>query len=216
MTNNIEKLYKEYPVLKKIDKDLNGLISEKAIYKELLAGDKLSTYGSSCVGFLFVLRGDINIKRLGFEGEETNLYNIGKGELCHEALSCFLRCEPLNIIGKATQDSQICIIPFEIMQNYLLNNADFLKIIYRDLHSKFNLIIELKEKVKHEPLEKRLVKLLISKQSKNIYSTHAEIAFELDSAREVISRRLKELEKEGYVKLTRGKIQIVKDLNELI
>lgn len=153
---------------------------------------------------------------MGVEGEETNLYNIGKGELCHEALSCFLRCEPLNIIGKATQDSQICIIPFEIMQNYLLNNADFLKIIYRDLHSKFNLIIELKEKVKHEPLEKRLVKLLISKQSKNIYSTHAEIAFELDSAREVISRRLKELEKEGYVKLTRGKIQIVKDLNELI
>ena len=37
MTNNIEKLYKEYPVLKKIDKDLNGLISEKEVYKELLA-----------------------------------------------------------------------------------------------------------------------------------------------------------------------------------
>ena len=127
-----------------------------------------------------------------------------------------MKCEPLNIIGKATQDSRICIIPFDIVENYLLNNVDFLKEMYRDLHSKFNLIIGTKEEVKHESLQKRLVKLLISKKSKNIYATHAEIAFELDSAREVISRRLKELEKEGYVKLTRGKIQIIKDLNELM
>ena len=165
---------------------------------------------------MFVLSGDIKIQRLNYEGEETNLYNMGRGQLCHEALSCFLRCEPLNIVGRATQDSRICIIPFEIVERYLLNNVEFLKEMYRDLHSKFNLIIGNKEEVKHESLQKRLVKLLISKESKNIYATHAELAFELDSAREVISRKLKELEKEGYLKLTRGKIQVIKDLKELI
>lgn len=216
MTYNIEDLYEAYPVLKKVDRSFNGVISKKVIYKELLASEHLTTNGTSCTGFLFVLSGDIKIQRIGYDGEETNLYNIGRGELCHEALSCFLKCEPLNIIGKATQDSRICIIPFDIVENYLLNNVDFLKEMYRDLHSKFNLIIGTKEEVKHESLQKRLVKLLINKKSKNIYATHAEIAFELDSAREVISRRLKELEKEGYVKLTRGKIQIIKDLNELM
>lgn len=216
MNDNIKDLYNAYPVLKVIDKSLNGIITSKALFKELLANEYLSTYGTGCVGFLFVLSGDIKIQRINYEGEETNLYNIGRGELCHEALSCFLRCEPLSIIGKATQDSRICIIPFEIVEKYLINNVNFLKEIYRDLHSKFNLIIGTKEEVKHESLKRRLVKLLINKESKNIYATHAEIAFELDSAREVISRRLKELEQEGYLKLTRGKIQIIKNLNELI
>ena len=216
MIDNMKDLYSAYPILRKIDKNSNGIISEKAIFKELIASEYLTTYGTGCTGFLFVLSGDIKIQRLNYEGEETNLYNMGRGQLCHEALSCFLRCEPLNIVGRATQDSRICIIPFEIVERYLLNNVEFLKEMYRDLHSKFNLIIGNKEEVKHESLQKRLVKLLISKESKNIYATHAELAFELDSAREVISRKLKELEKEGYLKLTRGKIQIIKDLKELI
>ena len=80
----------------------------------------------------------------------------------------------------------------------------------------FNVIINVKEEVKHEPLTNRLIKLLISKNSKNIYVTHNDLAFELDSAREVISRKLKQLEKMGYLKLSRGKIQIEKDLNELL
>lgn len=216
MIDNVKELYNAYPVLKKIDKSTNGIITEKSVFKELLANEYLSTYGTGCVGFIFVLSGDIKIQRVGYEGEETNLYNIGRGQLCHEALSCFLRCEPLNIIGKATQDSRIMLIPFEIVEKYLLNSTDFLKEMYRDLHYKFNLIIGTKEEVKHESLQRRLVKLLISKESKNIYATHAELAFELDSAREVISRKLKELEKEGYLKLTRGKIQVVKELKELI
>ena len=114
------------------------------------------------------------------------------------------------------QNSKICIIPFDIVNTYLLNNTLFLQYIYKDLYSKFNVIINVKEEVKHEPLTNRLIKLLISKNSKNIYVTHNDLAFELDSAREVISRKLKQLEKMGYLKLSRGKIQIEKDLNELL
>ena len=79
---------------------------------------------------------------------------------------------------------------------------------------KLKIIINVKEEVRHESLTNRLVKLLIDKKSRNIYITHNELAFELDSAREVVSRKLKELEKRGYLKLSRGKITIEKDLNE--
>ena len=127
MIDNMKDLYSAYKILKKIDKNSNGIISEKAIFKELLANEYLTTYGTGCTGFLFVLSGDIKIQRLNYEGEETNLYNMGRGQLCHEALSCFLRCEPLNIVGRATQDSRICIITFEIVERYLFNNVEFLK-----------------------------------------------------------------------------------------
>jgi len=87
--------------------------------------------------------------------------------------------------------------------------------IYEDLHKKFNSILENKEEIMHESLETRLVKLLINKNSNIIYATHGELAFEVDSAREVVSRKLKSIEKRGYIKLERGKILIIKDLKEL-
>lgn len=213
---NINNLFEAYPILKEIDRNNSGIISEKAILKSLLAEELMSSYGESCVGFLFVISGSIKIQRINENGEETHLYNIKRGELCHEALSCFLRCETLSIVGKAIQDSEICIIPFEVVNKYLLNDIGFMQYIYKDLHKKFNKIISNKEESKYESLEKRLIKLLISKKSNIIYTTHSELAFELDSAREVISRKLKDLEKNGYVKGSRGKIQILKDLNNII
>ncbi len=220
MINNrndyISELYEAYPNLAQIDKDNNGILSQKATFKELLSDEYLTTHESECIGFLFVISGNIKIQKINEKGEETNLYNIQKGELCHEALSCFMNCKSLNIIGRAIQDSKICVIPFYIVNNYLLNDTLFLQYIYKDLYSKFKIIVNLKEEVKHESLTNRLVKLLIDKKSKNIYLTHNDLAFELDSAREVVSRKLKELEKKGYLKLGRGKIQIEKDLNEII
>ena len=56
----------------------------------------------------------------------------------------------------------------------------------------------------------------MSKSSKSIYATHSELAFEIDSTREVVSRSLKKIEKQGFIKMLRGKIQILKDLNELL
>lgn len=66
----------------------------------------------------------------------------------------------------------------------------------------------------HESLETRLVKLLINKNSNIIYTTHGELTFEIDSDREVVSRKLKSIEKRGYIKLERGKIIIIKNLKE--
>lgn len=127
-----------------------------------------------------------------------------------------MNCKSLNIIGKAIQDSKICVIPFDVVNKYLLQDTLFLQYIYKDLYDKLKIIINVKEEVRHESLTNRLVKLLIDKKSRNIYITHNELAFELDSAREVVSRKLKELEKRGYLKLSRGKIQIEKDLNEVL
>ena len=220
MINNknhcINKLYEVYPILAQIDEANKGILSERANFKELLSGEYLTTREDECIGFLFVISGSIKIQKLNEKGEETNLYNIERGQFCHEALSCFMNCTSLNIIGKAIHDSKICVIPFDIVNKYLLHDTLFLQYIYKDLYNKFKIIINTKEQIKHESLTNRLIKLLIDKKSKNIYLTHNDLAFELDSAREVISRKLKELENMGYLKLSRGKIQIEKDLSEII
>lgn len=214
--NYIQALFDKYPVLEQIDKKNNGIISEHAYFKNLHAEEYIAGTGEICHGILFVLEGIINIQKININGEQTNLYNIKQGEFCHEALSCIADFESLNISGKAIQYSEICIIPLDIVKRYIMIDEEFLLYIYEDLYKKFNAVLENKENMIHESLETRLIKLLISKNSKIIYVTHSELAFEVDSVREVISRNLKSIEKRGYIKLERGKILILKDLNEIL
>jgi CRP/FNR family transcriptional regulator len=216
MEMNIEALYEIYPILKEIDTKNNGIIKGNTTFRELYKGEFLKTSQDNCSGLLFVIEGKIKIHKLNEEGEETNIYDIRSGELCHEALSCYFNCEALNVLGKALQNSKIAMVSAEVVRKYLLIDSRFLQKIYKDLYKKFTNILENKEERIHESVEKRLIKLLLSKNSKIIYSTQGDLAFEIDSAREVISRKLKTIEDSGYIKRTRGKIQIIKDLNKLL
>ncbi|EKQ54485.1 MULTISPECIES: Crp/Fnr family transcriptional regulator [unclassified Clostridium] len=211
---NLKALYESYPILKEINDRNSEIISSHAIFKTLYADQYMKSEEGTCSGILFVVKGTIKIQKINKNGDETNLYNIKQGEFCHEALTCLSNFESLNITGKAIQDSEICIIPLDIMRLHVITDSKFLLYIYEDLYRKFNTIIENKEEIIHESLETRLVKLLLSKKSNIIYATHSELAFEIDSAREVVSRKLKQIEKEGYIKLERGKIIINKNLND--
>jgi CRP/FNR family transcriptional regulator len=213
---NIKSLYESYPILYNMNQKNNKIIDKHAVFKTVYADEQVNPQEGTCLGILFVIKGTIKIQKINLEGEETNLYNIKQGEFCHEALTCLAHFESLNITGRAIQNSEICIIPIDTVRLYFMKDPEFLLYIYEDLHNKFNAVIENKEEIMHESLETRLVKLLINKNSSIIYATHSELAFEVDSAREVISRKLKEIEKRGYIKLERGKILIIKSLKEIM
>ena len=80
-----------------------------------------------------------------------------------------MKYESLNIVAKALEDSEIFIMNIDITKNILLKDIDFLQYMYKDIYSKFNNVLNNKEKIIHEPLEIRLIKLLISKNSNVIY-----------------------------------------------
>lgn len=208
---NIERLYKCYPILKKINDENNHIIDNTVQFKKLYADDRMNnTSTGSCIGIVFVLEGMIKIQRISKDGGETNLFNLTMGDFCHEALSCLLELRSLNIEGRALQDSLICIIPPNVVREYLFKSPEFLCSMYMDLYKKFDSVIEGKEEKLHDSVETRLIKYLKDKNSKVIYATHKEIAFEIDTSREVVSRKLKEFEKKGYLSLERGKIVINK------
>jgi CRP/FNR family transcriptional regulator len=215
-TEYIKALYNQYPILEKIDKENNKIVTANAYFKNIYADESIVESEEACNGIIFVLEGIINIQKLNIDGEQTNLYNIKQGEFCHEALSCISNLESLKITAIAQQFSSICIIPVDIVKQYLFQDQEFLLYIYQDLYNKFSAIIENKEKMLHQSLDERLIKLLLSKNSNIIYSTHKQLAFEVDSAREVISRSLKSIERRGYIRLERGKIVLLKDLNQIL
>lgn len=204
----MEALYKVYPILEKVNRSSNGIVDRMIVKKEMYPKESLKRYGDSCIGFTFLVEGEIKINKINKDGKETYLYNLKPGELCHEALSCILECRPLNINADATKKCIVYILPLEIVEKYLLKDIEFMKYLYKNLYKKTKLLIESKEKITHEPLEERLIELLKDRNSKIIYATHEELAVELGSSREVITRKLKKLEREGILKTERGKIYL--------
>ena len=149
---NLELLYDRYPVLKTINDQNENIIDKNAYFKTLQFNEYISSSNGTCQGILFIVDGMLKIQRLSENGDETSLYEIKEGELCHEALSCLLNFNPLNIIGRAVMNSTICIIPIEIVRNYLIKDLQFLKYMYEDLYEKFNIIIQKREDKNHNSL----------------------------------------------------------------
>ncbi|MGL6175013.1 MAG: Crp/Fnr family transcriptional regulator [Cellulosilyticaceae bacterium] len=201
----IESLYKAYPILKMINERNKNKLDEGFSFRVLERGEYLR--GKECPGLIFIVKGKIKAEKIDLEGRQTNLYEIEEGELCHESLSCHLKCESLEVMGYAVVDTIVAILPKEMIDKYLLNDVEFMQYLYKNLYNKFKTIIGHKESIIHESIEERVLKYLAQKGKNIIYTTHQEIALELGSSREVISRKLKQLENEGYIELGRGKIK---------
>lgn len=215
-TKLIQQAFETYPVLKQLDKRYDHLLSKQMYFRWMEADDSMSAGESGCEDMIFILQGLIKITKLTQAGDETNLYNIGKGELCHEYLNCLLSNEPLFIVGKVLQSTLVAVIPFSVVESCLMNDTTFLTFMYRDLHKKLSYVIGAKEKKLHSSLEQRILTFLVNRKGNKVYATHKEIALETDAAREAVSRKLKELEAKGYIRLGRGSIEICKDLREYI
>lgn len=211
----INEVFKIYPILNKINEKAKEAIITKGYYKSFNSGEYVNGNDRSCKGFVFIIDGKISIEKINNKGEVTKLYNIEKGEICHETLSCILNKQSLNIIGEVIQDCKLYMIPIEIAKSYLLQDVFFLEYIYEDIFRKFKFVIEDKEGIIHDSVKSRLIKLLVNKNNNIIYSTHKEMALEIGTSREVVSRKLKELEREGYIEMLRGKVKIIKDLKEI-
>lgn len=181
---NIEKFFAAYPILKEIDLKNDGRIKSNAIYKKIEEGKYLYSIGNECSGVLFVISGTIKVQKINEEGSETNLYDIRKGQLCHEALSCMLNNKSLEIIVRAVEDSEVYIINAEIVKNILLKDISFIEYMYKDIYEKLNIVVSNKEKIKYDSVEKRLINFLMSQNSNEIKIKQSEIGFNIDSTRE--------------------------------
>ena len=207
----MENLWSEleylYPELN--ETEYREIVKDKIHFKKMDSGEMVGSIGSGCSDFLFIVKGTMKIERVDQNGRVTKLYELGPGELCHDFLSCYMGWETLNLSAWAITDMTVAMLPSKLLQKYLLNDIGFMKKAYSKLYDKFRKIVLSKEKIIHESILNRLVCYLLDKNSENIYITHQEIAYDLSSAREVISKNLKKIEKLGLIKMERNKIKIL-------
>lgn len=180
-------------------------------HQKLEAGMILLDESRGCSGVILVLSGIIRIYKLSEEGKEITLYRIGRGETCVLTVACMLgaRDIPFPVAAAAEQVSDVVFIPIEIFKRYFFEIPSIQKFIFSSMSAKLYSLLGLLENVTFKRTSDRLVDFLITKTAGGaypLYATHETVAAELGTAREVVSRLLKEMEAKGQVSLRRGKI----------
>ena len=167
--------------------------------------------GDSSENFIIVLDGSVKVFARAENGREIVLYHVQSGQSCTLTTACLFSNNKYPAESITETEVSALLIPVKYFNQGLEESNDFRKMVFDAYSQRLADIITLVEEVSFGKIDVRLAKALIQHIVGDmiIHITHQALATELGSAREVISRQLKEFERSGWVKLHRGSIEIV-------
>jgi CRP/FNR family transcriptional regulator len=176
---------------------------------DIPAGQQVFYPGGACENYLLMLDGNVKAQLISENGREIMLYHVLPGDSCVLTTSCLLSGEPYPAEAVTEQNSTAFVISGKVFHQSLNESVFFRQFVFNNFALRLSKIINRIEQVIFEPVENRLSKLLLAYNKKQIEKTHQELAAELGTAREVVSRHLKNFEGQGWIMLRRGTIEII-------
>ena len=205
-----DEFLKIFPVLRDEKKQLVEAILTASSYKRFVPNTQLYTEGDRCPGIAFVLSGQIRVYKISKSGREITLYEIFPGETCILNASCIISHQnyPANAIGLTK--GEMLYLPEHIFQHLMSAHQAMRSFIFSLFSRRFHEIIELIEEVTFGKMDVRLEDYLIEKaENDELQTTHQLIANDLGTSREVVSRLLKDFERQGKIALSRNRIRLL-------
>ncbi len=196
-----------------LEQELKAELEQVGSKLEFKAGDMIVEPNKYIKVIPLLLRGSIKVIRETSEGNELILYYIKSGQSCAVSLSTSLMNKLSNIKAIAEEKVELIAIPASISVKWYENYPSWRMFVLRTMDNRYEEIISALDSVAFKKVDERLVEYLKAKseavQSDTLNITHQEIANELSTSREVISRLLKQLEQKGILKLFRNKVEIL-------
>ena len=199
-----------------------GYLFEEALLDEIEAvgkckkvkqGQILMDIGQNITAMPLLFSGAIKIMREDEDGDELILYFIEKGDTCAMTFSCCMGTGKSEIRAVAEVETQLLMIPIEKMEEWLSKYSSWRQFILDSYHTRLSELMETVDTLAFMKMDERLLKYLRDKamvtQNDLIQATHQEVAHDLHTSRVVISRLLKQMEKEGKIKLNRNQIKLL-------
>lgn len=190
------------------DEDKQYLIKHSK-YVELPKDFTLFYQGDICTDILLLEEGTVKLSIFGNIDEVISLYEISKGEQCIINTSSTISHTEAIATAQTTSNIKGWLVPQKIFKELMIKSEDYQEYIFSLFSLKFNALTSLLEDIKFKRLDTRILEYLKNKEQTVIEITHEKIANDLDTSRVVISRILKELEHKKFLKLHRGKIELL-------
>jgi CRP/FNR family transcriptional regulator len=212
--NRTRDALERVPFIREAPPDLKEEIAEAATVVRLDAGDYFLREGDTCGHFAILVSGRIRVFKLGEGGHEITLYHVSPGEACPLNVSCILSDREVPAMAMVEEAVEAVLIPAADFRRMVARHESLRSFVFQVFSTRLTEVMSLVEEVAFRRMDRRLARRLEDlfaqgeRAQAEIGTTHAEIAAELGTAREVVSRLLKEFERLGALRLSRGRIRL--------
>lgn len=205
-----EELKNIYP---QFNDELLNTIIENGVYQEFDEDEVLMKTGQYFKSIILVVDGLVKLYREDEDGGEFLMYFIQPGSACALSMVCALKNEASMVMAKTMSKTKVLKLPLNLMDDMMTTNKAWYHFVLETYRSRFEELLITIDQIAFKALDERLefyLKRMKDTLQTNVLNiSHQDIAYELNTSREVISRLLKKLEQQGKVILQRNKIEIL-------
>ncbi len=205
-----------FPGLTGVSDEVSRLLDKRAQSIKLGRGTEIFGPGNPAENLLLLVSGTVRVQQLSEAGREIVLYRVHAGESCVLTTACLLAFEDYSAEGIAETDIEAILIPRDAFDALMSLSKEFRAFVFGACSKRITDLFMVIEEIAFKRMDIRVAdKLLELMDVQNmLHLTHQQLAIELGTAREVVSRQLKEFERRGWLNISRGVIEL-RDLDAI-
>lgn len=194
-----------------------GLYYELMMYgeiREIRAGSTMLRIGQNIRSTMLVLEGVVKLYQEDDEGNEFFIYNIQPGQACAVSMVCTFQQEKSQVMARALTDVTVLNVPLQYMDKWLSQYKSWHYFVIKTYRSRYDELLKTVNEIAFKNMDERLefyLKRQVKQFGRQVKLTHQEIASDLNSSREVISRLMKKMEKNGWIIIHRNSFEWIRD-----
>jgi len=202
------------PVLERADPQLMREFQAQTFFTRLPVGRDVFVEGDQVEAIALLISGVVRVYKIGETGREITLYRFGHGESCILTANAILSRKSFPAIATVEQEAEAVMIPAQVFLDWVKRFDLWREFVFDLLSDRLSTVLAVVDEVVFQRMDRRVASLLLAKSKTQhpIRVTHQEIAAELGSSREVISRLLEDLSRLGLIESGRGTIVILDHL----
>jgi CRP/FNR family transcriptional regulator, anaerobic regulatory protein len=206
-----ERIKRVLPVLQRADPHLERDFRQTAFLARIPAGRDVFVEGDAVDGIALLISGVVRVYKIGETGREITLYRFGLGQSCILTANAILSQRSFPAIATVEKEAEAVMIPAGAFRDWVRRYDLWREFVFDLLSQRLVSVMEIVDEVAFGRMDRRVVALLLERaqMQNSMRITHQEIAAELGSSREVISRLLEDLAAAGLIRAGRGAIEIV-------
>lgn len=201
-----------FPIWDKLTPDQQQRIEHASTFRTAPKGTVLHNGSFDCLGLLLIKSGQLRAYLLSDEGREVTVCRLFERDVCLFSASCVMPDMQFNIVIEAEKDTQLWVIPACLYKELMQESLSVSHYANQLISAHFSDLMWLVEQVMWKSFDKRLAAFLLEEANLegtvNLKITHEKIANHLGTAREVVTRMLRYFQNEGWVRLTRGSVDL--------
>jgi CRP/FNR family transcriptional regulator, anaerobic regulatory protein len=211
--DTLARLLSSYPAIAALPADARDRVLQTQVQQFVVPdGTRLFEEGTPCQGFPLVLSGAVRVARGSPTGRTLELYRVTPGEMCVVSTTCLFGHAGLTAHGVSFGPTELVLLTAQGLEAWCAHEA-FRSYVFGVFAERLSDLMTLAEAIAFQKLDQRLATLLLGHGS-SLHVTHQELADQLGSVREIVSRLLSRFERAGWVRLQRERIELL-DSNAL-